>query len=170
MSPTIDIRLTLPRADFTLSVDLQLPGHGITVIYGASGSGKSSLLRAVAGLERPNGARITVGQTCWHDDEAGVYLPTWRRPIGYVFQEASLLPHLNVRQNLCYGLPPGQDESGLEASIDLLALGPLMQRSVHALSGGERQRVAIGRALATQPSLLLMDEPLAAIDTQNARK
>jgi molybdate transport system ATP-binding protein len=166
MSPTIDIRLTLPRADFTLSVDLQLPGRGITVIYGASGSGKTSLLRAVAGLERPNGARIAVGQTFWHDDAAGVYLPTWRRPIGYVFQEASLLPHLNVRQNLCYGLPAGQDASGLEASIDLLALGPLMQRSVHALSGGERQRVAIGRALATQPSLLLLDEPLAAIDTQ----
>jgi molybdate transport system ATP-binding protein len=162
----ITLRFTLPRASFSLAVDLRLPERGISVIYGASGSGKTSLLRAVAGLERPQAAQITVGDQCWHDDSAGIFVPTWQRPIGYVFQEASLLPHLNVKQNLRYGIPKNAPSRTLDDAIDLLDLASLLSRDTAALSGGERQRVAIARALATQPSLLLMDEPLASVDVK----
>ena len=163
------IRLTLPRADFALSVDLALPTQGITVLFGASGSGKTTLLRGVAGLERgvgPNGLVEIAGER-WQDDSAQVFWPTWRRPLGYVFQEASLLEHLDVQGNLQYGLKrtrSPQAAPALAAAIELLGIGGLLQRRAAQLSGGERQRVAIARALATQPRLLLLDEPLAALD------
>jgi molybdate transport system ATP-binding protein len=161
------IRLTLARRDFQLKVDLQLPPSGITVLFGASGSGKTTLLRCVAGLERPTQALIRVGRELWQDDARGVGVPTWQRDLGYVFQEASLFEHLNVQQNLAYGLKrsakPGAAQA-LAHAIELLGIGHLMQRRAASLSGGERQRVAIARALATQPSLLLLDEPLAALD------
>jgi molybdate transport system ATP-binding protein len=160
------LRLKLNRADFALDVDLELPGQGITVLFGVSGSGKTSLLRCVAGLERTPGARVAIAGETWQDDDAGVYLPTWQRPLGYVFQEASLFEHLNVRGNLQFGLKraQGADASALSAAIDLLGIGALLERKTSQLSGGERQRVAIARALATQPRLLLLDEPLAALD------
>ena len=161
------LRLKLNRTDFALDVDLELPGQGIAVLFGVSGSGKTSLLRCVAGLERTPGALVSIAGKTWQDDAAGVYLPTWQRPLGYVFQEASLFEHLTVRGNLQFGLKRAKgaaEASALSAAIDLLGIGALLERKTNQLSGGERQRVAIARALATQPRLLLLDEPLAALD------
>jgi molybdate transport system ATP-binding protein len=165
-APLSRLRLKLNRANFTLDIDLELPGQGITVLFGVSGSGKTSLLRCVAGLERTPGALVSIAGETWQDDAAGVYLPTWQRPLGYVFQEASLFEHLNVRGNLQFGLKrsKGADSSVLNAAINLLGIAALLERKTSQLSGGERQRVAIARALATQPRLLLLDEPLAALD------
>ncbi len=165
-APLSRLRLKLQRADFALDVDLELPGQGITVLFGVSGSGKTSLLRCVAGLERTPGALVSIAGETWQDDAASIYLPTWQRPLGYVFQEASLFEHLNVRGNLQFGLKrtKGADSSALSAAIDLLGIAALLERKTNQLSGGERQRVAIARALATQPRLLLLDEPLAALD------
>jgi molybdate transport system ATP-binding protein len=161
------IRCSLARPAFMLDVDLALPTQGITVLFGASGSGKTSLLRCVAGLERPTKANLRIAGELWQDDERQVFLPPWRRPLGYVFQESSLFAHLDVRANLEYGLRrsgPDQSSRALDDAIELLGIGALMKRPTHQLSGGERQRVAIARALAMQPRLLLLDEPLASLD------
>jgi molybdate transport system ATP-binding protein len=161
------IRLRMPRAGFELSLDLTLPDRGITVILGASGSGKTSLLRCVAGLERAAQAHIEMGGVVWQDDAQGIFVPTWQRAVGYVFQEASLLPHLDVKQNLVYGLKRAGQRAvthSLDQAVELLGMGPLLGRSTAALSGGERQRVALARALASQPRLLLLDEPMASLD------
>lgn len=161
------IRLNLPRADFNLDVDFSFPARGISVLFGASGSGKTSILRCVAGLEHaPNGRVIINGET-WQDQQANSFLPTWRRPVGYVFQEACLFRHLDVRGNLEYGLRRTKSHNArlnLDAAVELLGIGELLSRRAHQLSGGERQRVAIARALATEPQLLLLDEPLASLD------
>ena len=163
----IRLQLDLARSSFNLKVDLHLPVQGISVIYGPSGSGKTTLLRCVAGLETQARGRVQVGSDVWQDDSLGVSLPTSLRPLGYVFQEASLFAHLDVAANLTYGLKrskaPNQ-EVVLDEVINLLGIGDLLQRSTNQLSGGERQRVAIARALATQPKLLLLDEPLASLD------
>ena len=161
------LRLNLVRPDFALQADLDLPARGITVLFGPSGSGKTSLLRCVAGLEKPVQGLVRVGQELWQDDASGVFRPPWQRDLGYVFQEASLFEHLDVRQNVAYGLKRSDKPGAAEAlgrAIELLGIGHLMHRSPGSLSGGERQRVAIARALATQPRLLLLDEPLAALD------
>lgn len=163
----IHARLKLDYTGFTLDVDLDLPGHGVTALFGHSGSGKTTLLRAIAGLERVPGGYLAVNGNVWQDDEQGIFLPTHQRPLGYVFQEASLFAHLNVRRNLEYGLkrvPEQQRHVSLDKAIELLGIGHLQERMPHALSGGERQRVGIARALAVSPQLLLMDEPLAALD------
>ncbi len=161
------IRVQLTRPSFSLDVDLDLPGTGITAVFGASGSGKTTLLRCVAGLERTPGALVSIAGETWQDDAANIDLPTWQRPLGYVFQEASLFEHLSVRKNLQFGQKraraPAQAAT-LEAAIDLLGIAHLLDRNTGELSGGERQRVAIARALATQPRLLLLDEPLASLD------
>ncbi len=167
MSATIRIRLRLPRAQFDVDVDLQLPGTGITVLFGASGSGKTTILRCVAGLERGAAGLVRIGDATWQDDEQDIFVPIWRRPLGYVFQEASLFEHLDVQRNLEYGLrraARSADRNTLEEAVDLLGIRALLERRPQALSGGERQRVAIARALATEPRLLLLDEPLAALD------
>ena len=163
----LHVRLQLARGDFALDVDLALPGSGITVLFGPSGSGKTSVLRCVAGLERATDGRVQVGQSVWQDERKGIFLPPWQRDLGYVFQEASLFEHLNVEQNLAFGLRRSGKSGGAQAlqqAIALLGIGHLLQRETGHLSGGERQRVAIARALATQPALLLLDEPLAALD------
>lgn len=167
----IELRVRLPRQDFLLDVDVSLPGRGITAIAGPSGSGKTTLLRCVAGLERAQDARVRVAGETWQDSSAGVFLPTWQRPLGYVFQEASLFDHLDVRANLAFG----QERSGGKAAdlqdlLALLGISRLLDRRPHQLSGGERQRVAIARALATQPRILLLDEPLAAVDYARRRE
>jgi molybdate transport system ATP-binding protein len=166
----ISARLRWQRRDFALDVALALPARGITAIAGPSGCGKTSVLRALAGLERAAG-RVAIGDEVWQDDATGHFVPTHQRPLGYVIQEAALFPHLDVRGNLHYGRRRSVVESGrvaLDAVVELLGIGHLQTRRPATLSGGERQRVAIARALATGPRLLLMDEPLAALDA--ARK
>ena len=167
--PGIQIRLQLTRPAFTLDVDLALAEKSITVLFGPSGSGKTTLLRCVAGLERAAQAHIRVGEAVWQDAARGVFVPTWQRALGYVFQEASLFAHLDVRANLEYGLRrvPQQaaaPDISLDQAIALLGLETLLARRPEQLSGGERQRVAIARALCAQPQLLLLDEPLASLD------
>lgn len=169
---SLEVNIRLDRGGFALSADLELPADGITVLFGPSGSGKTTVLRCVAGLEKAQG-RIALGQTVWQDSGSGIFTPTWQREIGYVFQEASLFEHLNVRQNVEFGLRRAGKGAGagtllaaqgLEATLELLGIGHLLDRKVTSLSGGERQRVAIARALAAQPRLLLLDEPLASLD------
>lgn len=160
----IQARFHLARPSFTLDVDLTLPGRGITVLFGPSGSGKTTLLRCIAGLEQPREGYLRFHGERWQ--EGSYCLPTHHRPIGYVFQEASLFPHLTVLENLRFGLRRNTQArpADLEAAIALLELTPLLGRNPAHLSGGERQRVAMARALAVRPRLLLMDEPLAALD------
>ncbi|WP_019375381.1 molybdenum ABC transporter ATP-binding protein [Melaminivora alkalimesophila] len=163
-------RLRLERADFSLDVQLRLPGRGVTALFGPSGCGKTTCLRAIAGLERAAGS-VQVNGQLWQDDATGAWRPTHRRALGYVFQEASLFPHLDVRRNMEYGLrrvPAVRRRVSLERAVELLGLPALLGRRPGTLSGGERQRVAIARALAVSPDLLLMEEPLAALDA--ARK
>ena len=163
----LHMRVQLSREEFELQVDLAVPARGITVLFGVSGSGKTSLLRCVAGLERGARGTVRIGIETWQDDSTRVFLPTWARSLGYVFQEASLFEHLDVRGNLNYGLRRSaliNAAEPLDSIIDLLGIRALLPRRADQLSGGERQRVAIARALATQPRLLLLDEPLTAID------
>ena len=164
---TIDARYRLDRAAFRLDVDVSIPATGITGIYGRSGSGKTSLLRCIAGLEPSAYGKLTVGTSVWDDADAAVSVPPQARGVGYVFQEPRLFPHLNVRGNLDYAAKrrvPGGATIDEGTVIDLLGIGHLLDRSVGDLSGGEAQRVAIARALNRAPELLLMDEPLASLD------
>ena len=166
----IQAHLQLAHPGFELSVQLQLPGQGVSVLLGPSGCGKTTVLRALAGLTRARG-QVRVGSQVWQDDAQGHWLPVHQRPLGMVFQEASLFAHLDVRANLLYGhrrVPPAQRHTTLDEAVELLGIAHLLSRRPHGLSGGERQRVAIARALLTSPSLLLMDEPLSALDA--ARK
>lgn len=163
----IRARFNISYGNFKLAVDLTIPGHGVTALFGPSGSGKTTILRAMTGIERFAGTYLAINDEVWQDDEAGIFLPTYKRPLGYVFQEASLFAHLNVRRNLEYGMrriPEAARKVSLDHAVALLDIGHLMARQPEKLSGGERQRVAIARALATSPRILLMDEPLAALD------
>jgi molybdate transport system ATP-binding protein len=152
---------------FPLDAGFEAPARGITGLFGPSGCGKTTVLRCIAGLQRFQQGYCNVGGDVWQHDAA--FCPPHQRPIGYVFQEASLFPHLSVMRNLLYGArqaisAPGRSEIRFDEVIELLGLAALLERSPQNLSGGERQRVAIGRALLSQPKLLLMDEPLSALD------
>jgi len=168
----IQARFDLAYPGFALHADLQVFAHGIIALFGPSGSGKTTLLRCIAGLERTGNGMLRVQDEVWQD--GANFMPVHRRPLGYVFQEASLFPHLSVRKNLEYGLkriPPGQRKVQLEQVVEWLGLNKLIGRASPAgLSGGERQRVAIARALLTSPRLLLMDEPLSALDAASKRE
>ena len=169
----IDVRLQLNYSGFALEVDLHLPGRGVTALYGHSGSGKTTCLRCIAGLERAADGFIQVNDDVWQDSRSGLFVPPHKRALGYVFQEASLFPHLSVRANLEFGLkriPAAERKVGWDAAMDLLGIGHLLARGTDTLSGGERQRVAIARALLTSPRLLLMDEPLAALDARRKQE
>ena len=158
----------LAYTGFTLDVQLDLPAQGVTALFGPSGCGKTTCLRAIAGLERARG-HLRIAGEAWQDDAQNHFLPTHQRPLGYVFQEASLFPHLSVRRNVEYGMkrvPESARRVALDHAVELLGIAPLMDRQPETLSGGERQRVAMARALATSPRLLLLDEPLAALDAQ----
>jgi molybdate transport system ATP-binding protein len=154
---------------FSLDAAFEIPARGVTALFGPSGCGKTTVLRCIAGLNRLRQGFCAIDGEIWQD--ASSFLPTHKRPIGYVFQEASLFPHLSVRRNLLYGAG-GQRRAGqldairFDEVIDLLGLAALLDRAPRHLSGGERQRVAIGRALLSQPRLMLMDEPLSALDRQ----
>ncbi len=161
----IQARFHLQRPGFELDVDLSLPGQGVTALFGRSGSGKTTVLRAIAGLERIPEGYLSVGGQTWQ--QGSHFMPTYVRPLGYVFQEASLFPHLSVRGNVEFGLKriaPGSRRFDTNTVAELLGIAHLLSRSPVGLSGGERQRVAIARALLASPRLLLMDEPLAALD------
>ncbi|MGR9107212.1 MAG: molybdenum ABC transporter ATP-binding protein [Gammaproteobacteria bacterium] len=161
----IRVRLEEQLGNFRLDVDFEAPARGVTVLFGHSGSGKTSILRAVAGLLKTRSGWIRINGETWQDEQR--FVPTHERALGYVFQESSLFPHLSVRGNLEYGwkrIPPEDRRIPFDSVVELLGIGPLLRRAPHRLSGGERQRVAIGRALLTSPKLLLMDEPLSALD------
>ena len=165
----IDVRLHLTYSAFALEVDLHLPGRGVTALYGHSGSGKTTCLRCIAGLERAADGFVQVNDEVWQDSRSGLFVPPHKRALGYVFQEASLFPHLSVRANLEFGLkriPRAQRRVDMTQATELLGIGHLLERHPQHLSGGERQRIGIARALLTSPRLLLMDEPLAALDSK----
>jgi molybdate transport system ATP-binding protein len=168
---TIQARFKLAYPEFTLDVDLELPGRGVTALFGHSGSGKTTLLRLIAGLAHTPDGYLAMKGEIWQDGRT--CLPTHKRPLGYVFQEASLFPHLTARGNLEYGMKRSVerlDPAALDHVIDLLGIGSLLDRWPYQLSGGERQRVAIARALAVKPRLLLMDEPLSALDLKRKQE
>ncbi|MDT8446973.1 MAG: molybdenum ABC transporter ATP-binding protein [bacterium] len=165
----IHLDLSIRRGDFSLEANLVLPGQGVTALFGPSGCGKTSLLRALAGLD-PALGRLHFKGDCWQDGR--FFVPAHRRQIGYVFQQAALFPHLSVRENLTYGLKlkgPSANDQLWDEIVELLGVAPLLERAPRGLSGGESQRVAMARALLTEPRMLLMDEPLAALD-QSSRK
>ncbi len=164
MTLSVDIRST--PGDFSLDVRFDSNGP-VTSLFGRSGSGKTTLINLIAGLGKPDRGRIAIDDTILLDTAAGIDLPPHRRRVGYVFQEARLFPHMSVRSNLFYGyrrVPEKERWADPTLIIDLLGVGPVLQRRPAGLSGGERQRVAIGRALLASPRLVLMDEPLASLD------
>jgi len=161
----LDVKLQIPRKDFDVNVNLMASSSEVTAVFGPSGCGKTSLMRAIAGLETSARGYIKMSDQIWQDTD--YFRPAHQRDIGFVFQDASLFPHLNVFDNLQFGLKRQAKHKrrvSLEQAIDLLALSPLLERSIDKLSGGEKQRVAIARAVATSPTVLLFDEPLAAVD------
>jgi molybdate transport system ATP-binding protein len=165
----LEVTVRKRLGDFSLDMGFSSESAGITAVFGRSGAGKTTLINLLAGLLRPDAGRIAVGGRLLFDSTSGVDLPPERRRLGYVFQEGRLFPHFSVRGNLGYGLkrtPPGERKIGLDQIVALLGLERLLGRRPHDLSGGEKQRVALGRALLANPRLLLMDEPLAALDQQ----
>ncbi len=167
----INAQFSLKRDGFALDADFSAPASGVTALFGPSGSGKTTLLRCIAGLERASGT-LSMNGEIWQDKTT--FLPVHQRPLGFVFQEASLFTHLSVRANLEYGykrIAPAERKVPLEQVVEWLGLSHLIERGDPAkLSGGERQRVAIGRALLTSPRILLMDEPLSALDTRSKQE
>lgn len=160
------VSFQLNRGEFSLDAKFDLPEQGVTAIYGRSGCGKTTLLRCMAGLEKEASGQLQIAGQHWQDGARA--MPVHQRALGYVFQEASLFPHLNVQDNLRFGwrrLPAKHRRVEWESTIELLGLKPLLDRYPDQLSGGQRQRVALGRALLASPDLLLMDEPLASLDS-----
>jgi len=166
----IHARFRLDRPGFTLDVNLILPGRGVTALFGHSGSGKTTLLRCMAGLEHARSGFLSVNGEVWQDQTR--WRPTHQRSLGYVFQDVGLFPHLSVLENLHYGMKrvATSQQTNLNQAIELLGIAHLLNRRPQRLSGGERQRVGIARALAVNPRILLMDEPLAALDIRRKQE
>ncbi|MDF1609443.1 molybdenum ABC transporter ATP-binding protein [Hoeflea sp. YIM 152468] len=166
---SFSVRLLHRFGNFVLDVDFTAPA-GVTALFGRSGSGKTSVVNAIAGLFKPEAGQISVGGRVLYDSERGASIPVHQRRLGYVFQEGRLFPHLSVQQNLGYGrwFAPGgaATRAEFERVVAMLGIEGLLERRPGSLSGGEKQRVAIGRALLASPQLLLMDEPLAALDEE----
>jgi molybdate transport system ATP-binding protein len=172
MTAVLHARFRHAYPGFSFDMDCQLPGRGVTALFGHSGSGKTTCLRLIAGLERATSGFLSVGGEIWQDDSRGQFTAVHKRPVGYVFQEPGLFPHLSVSQNLDYGRrrQSAANPCNPDKLIELLGIGHLLERTPSTLSGGERQRVAIARALLAGPQLLLLDEPLAALDLPRKRE
>jgi molybdate transport system ATP-binding protein len=164
----IVLDFTLRQGSFTLEVHVRLD-QAITALFGPSGAGKTTVLDAIAGLRTPSGGSIAIDDQVLFDTARRIDVPTHRRHIGYVAQEVALFPHMSVRRNMLYGRRDGQRLS-LDTVANMLEIAPLLDRAVPQLSGGERQRVALARALMSAPALLLLDEPLAAVDIERRRR
>ncbi|MGJ8570039.1 MAG: molybdenum ABC transporter ATP-binding protein [Hoeflea sp.] len=164
---SLSVRFAHRFRDFSLDVAFEAP-PGVTALFGRSGSGKTTVVNAVAGLLKPSTGRVQLDETLLFDSDRRLSVPVHQRRLGYVFQEGRLFPHLSVRQNLLYGRWFARDRSGVafDHVVEMLGIGDLLARQPARLSGGEKQRVAIGRALLANPRLLLMDEPLAALDEE----
>lgn len=165
----LNIKIRKRLGNLSLAFNLELPSSGVTMVYGPSGAGKSSLINMIAGLMTPDMGKIKFGKTPLFDSHQGIDVKTHKREIGYVFQDARLFPHLNVKQNLFYASNAKDDEEAKHL-IKLLGLNTLLKRAPRTLSGGEKQRVAIGRALLSKPKLLLLDEPLASLDSSKKKE
>ena len=166
----LSVNISQAFGSFRLETQFEVEEGSITAIFGKSGAGKTSTINAIAGLTRPDVGVIQIGNTTLFDQNLRINLPIYKRQIGYVFQDDRLFPHMTVRNNLIYGTPKNRDVANslnLTDITGLLELAPLLERRPRTLSGGEKQRVAIGRALLSNPKLLLMDEPLASIDVQH---
>ncbi|SHN20316.1 molybdate transport system ATP-binding protein [Pseudomonas asturiensis] len=169
MDSSIEVRVQVDYPDFHMGINLVLPGSGVTALYGPSGSGKTTCLRCIAGLEKASQGLVRINDEVWQDSDKGIFVAPHKRAIGYVFQEASLFAHLSVRDNLEFGfkrIPRHQRSIGLAQATELLGIDHLLERRPDKLSGGERQRVGIARALLTSPRLMLLDEPLSALDSR----
>lgn len=167
---TIDAKLTIRHGEFEIAAAFSLPAKGISALYGPSGAGKTSILRVIAGLDKFAFGDLTFNQLCWQSTTK--FVPSYQRSVGYVFQEPSLFEHLTVLGNLEYAfnrVPAAEVKVSVERAVHLLGLAELVDRMPATLSGGERQRVAIARALCSSPQLLLMDEPLSALDHRSKR-
>ena len=164
----ITLAFTLRQGEFSLALDETL-GSGITALFGPSGSGKTTVLDAIAGLRRPASGVISIGERALFDSAERIDLPTHQRHVGYVTQDVALFPHMDVRRNVLYGRRSGQ-KLELGTVTTMLEVGGLLDRRVADLSGGERQRVTLARALMSAPELLLLDEPLAAVDVERRRR
>ena len=166
----LSVNFNKALGSFRLKTQFEVEEGSITAIFGKSGAGKTSTINAIAGLTRPDVGVIQIGNTTLFDQNLRINLPIYKRQIGYVFQDDRLFPHMTVQNNLIYGTPKNRDVANslnLTDITGLLELAPLLERRPRTLSGGEKQRVAIGRALLSNPKLLLMDEPLASIDVQH---
>lgn len=168
MTELLEVQVRHKQGEFTINAAFSVEATGITALFGASGAGKTSILNMVAGLSRPNEGRILMNGECLFDAAKGIDVPPEKRRVGYVFQEARLFPHLSVRANLIYGmrlLKKSERYVHFDQVVELLGIQQILDRRPAKLSGGEKQRVAIGRALLCSPVLLLMDEPLASLDS-----
>lgn len=165
----LELDFSQQLGDLTLQVTQTLPAQGITAIFGLSGAGKTSLINAIGGLTKPDSGHITLNDRVLSDTTKNIFLPPEKRRIGYVFQDARLFPHYRVQGNLQYGMAASM-RGQFDSIVALLGIAPLLNRFPLTLSGGEKQRVAIGRALLTAPEILLMDEPLAALDIPRKRE